>query len=125
MSTSPIAQTIDVLSREKNIDPNVIISAIEEAVIKAARKQFNAEQTGEENPELQLGRMQHAGIAGWKGVGSCREQEKPENHFAPQHPIRLQQGCGRERLEHDKTAERDHVEAGGQPSHRVAVALRQ
>jgi len=49
MSTSsPIAQTIDVLSREKNIDPNVIISAIEEAVIKAARKQFNAEQTGEE-----------------------------------------------------------------------------
>jgi transcription termination/antitermination protein NusA len=49
MSTSsPIAQTIDVLSREKNIDPNVIIAAIEEAVIKAARKQFNAEQTGEE-----------------------------------------------------------------------------
>lgn len=47
-SMSPIAQTIDVLSREKNIDPNVIISAIEEAVIKAARKQFNAEQTGEE-----------------------------------------------------------------------------
>jgi N utilization substance protein A len=49
MSTSsPIAQTIDVLSREKNIDPIVIIAAIEEAVIKAARKQFNAEQTGEE-----------------------------------------------------------------------------
>jgi transcription termination/antitermination protein NusA len=48
MSTSPIAQTIDVLSREKNIDPMVIIAAIEEAVIKAARKQFNAEQTGEE-----------------------------------------------------------------------------
>jgi N utilization substance protein A len=48
MSTSPIAQTIDVLSREKNIDQGVIISAIEEAVVKAARKQFNAEQTGEE-----------------------------------------------------------------------------
>src|ERR1043165_4979947 len=47
-SMSPIAQTIDVLSREKNIDPMVIIAAIEEAVIKAARKQFNAEQTGEE-----------------------------------------------------------------------------
>jgi transcription termination/antitermination protein NusA len=47
-SMSPIAQTIDVLSREKNIDPIVIIAAIEEAVIKAARKQFNAEQTGEE-----------------------------------------------------------------------------
>jgi N utilization substance protein A len=48
MSTSPISQTIDMLSREKGIDPQVIISAIEEAVVKAARKQFNADETGEE-----------------------------------------------------------------------------
>ncbi|HKP85745.1 MAG TPA: transcription termination factor NusA [Blastocatellia bacterium] len=48
MSTSPISQTIDILSSEKGIDPQVIISAIEEAVVKAARKQFNADETGEE-----------------------------------------------------------------------------
>ncbi|HYP29790.1 MAG TPA: transcription termination factor NusA [Blastocatellia bacterium] len=53
MSTSPIPQTIDILSREKGIDPNVIISAIEDAVVTAARKQF---KTGEDlraryNPE--------------------------------------------------------------------------
>src|SRR5215510_8534610 len=53
MSTSPIPQTIDVLSREKGIDPQVIISAIEDAVVSAARKQF---KTGEDlharyNPE--------------------------------------------------------------------------
>ncbi len=48
MSTSPISQTIDILSREKGIEPQVIISAIEEAVVKAARKQFNADETGEE-----------------------------------------------------------------------------
>lgn len=45
MSTSPIPQTIDVLSREKGIDPQVIISAIEDAVVSAARKQF---KTGED-----------------------------------------------------------------------------
>ena len=53
MSTSPIPQTIDILSREKGIDPQVIISAIEYAVVTAARKQF---KTGEDlraryNPE--------------------------------------------------------------------------
>src|SRR6185295_1957730 len=53
MSTSPIPQTIDILSREKGIEPEVIISAIEDAVVTAARKQF---KTGEDlraryNPE--------------------------------------------------------------------------
>ncbi|HWX40090.1 MAG TPA: transcription termination factor NusA [Blastocatellia bacterium] len=53
MSTSPIPQTIDILSREKGIDPQVIITAIEDAVVTAARKQF---KTGEDlharyNPE--------------------------------------------------------------------------
>jgi N utilization substance protein A len=53
MSTSPIPQTIDILSREKGIEPQVIISAIEDAVVTAARKQF---KTGEDlraryNPE--------------------------------------------------------------------------
>ena len=45
MSTSPIPQTIDILSREKGIEPEVIISAIEDAVVTAARKQF---KTGED-----------------------------------------------------------------------------
>jgi N utilization substance protein A len=44
MATS-LNQTIEILSREKNIEPNVIISAIEDAVMTAARKQF---KTGEE-----------------------------------------------------------------------------
>ena len=44
MATS-LNQTIEILSREKNIDQQVIIAAIEEAVLKAAEKQF---RTGEE-----------------------------------------------------------------------------
>lgn len=53
MSTSPIPQHIEALSREKGIDAQVIISAMEDAVVAAARKQF---KSGEElharyNPE--------------------------------------------------------------------------
>ena len=39
---SSIAQNIEVLSREKKIDPQVIISAIEDAVVTASRKQFKS-----------------------------------------------------------------------------------
>jgi len=41
-SLSSIAQNIEVLSREKKIDPQVIISAIEDAVVTASRKQFKS-----------------------------------------------------------------------------------
>lgn len=41
-SLSSIAQNIEVLSKEKKIDPQVIISAIEDAVVTASRKQFKS-----------------------------------------------------------------------------------
>ena len=44
-SSTSIAQNIELLSKEKNIDPQVIFSAIEDAVVTAARKQF---KTGED-----------------------------------------------------------------------------
>src|SRR6185369_9513313 len=42
---TPIAQNIEILAREKNIDPTIIISAIEDAVVTASRKQY---KTGED-----------------------------------------------------------------------------
>jgi len=39
---SSIAQNIDFLSKEKKIDPQVIISAIEDAVVTASRKHFKS-----------------------------------------------------------------------------------
>ncbi len=53
---SPISQNIEILAREKNIDPSIIISAIEDAVVNASRKQF---KTGEDlqaryNPDTGL-----------------------------------------------------------------------
>ncbi len=45
MNLSSIAQNIELLSKEKKIDQSVIISAIEDAVVTASRKQF---RTGED-----------------------------------------------------------------------------
>jgi N utilization substance protein A len=54
VNLSPIAENIELLSREKNIDPKAIIDAITEAVLKAYQKQYR--HLGEEvdvryNPE--------------------------------------------------------------------------
>jgi N utilization substance protein A len=53
MSTNPLQQTIEALAKEKGIEPDVVIQAMEEAVLTASRKYY---KTGEElkakfNPE--------------------------------------------------------------------------
>src|SRR5579863_10213615 len=40
MTTSLLFQTIDQLSREKGIDAQIIISAVEDAILVAARKYY-------------------------------------------------------------------------------------
>src|SRR5262247_2918875 len=46
-------QTIDQISREKGIDPQIVIHAIEDAIVVASRKHFkvNEELRGRLNPE--------------------------------------------------------------------------
>ncbi|MBI4850785.1 MAG: transcription termination/antitermination protein NusA [Acidobacteria bacterium] len=44
MAVSLLAETIDQLSREKNIDPDIIVSAMEDAVVMASRKQFRTKE---------------------------------------------------------------------------------
>ncbi|MGI8782452.1 MAG: transcription termination factor NusA [Acidobacteriota bacterium] len=41
---SLLAQTIDQISKEKNIDPQIIISALEDAMVAAAKKYFKTEE---------------------------------------------------------------------------------
>ena len=47
MTTSLLYQTIDQLSREKGIDPQIIIAAVEDAILVATRKYYKT------NEELQ------------------------------------------------------------------------
>ncbi len=44
MGVSLLAETIEQLSREKNIDSNIIVSAMEDAVVMASRKQFRSKE---------------------------------------------------------------------------------
>ena len=44
MTTSLLYQTIDQLSREKNIDSQIIISAVEDAILVAARKYYKTSE---------------------------------------------------------------------------------
>ena len=42
MATNPLMQTIEALAKEKGIEPDVVISAMEEAVLTASRKYYKA-----------------------------------------------------------------------------------
>jgi len=53
MATEPLKQVIDFVSQEKGIDPKVLIEAIEQAILTAAKRQFGMERELEAmyNPE--------------------------------------------------------------------------
>ncbi|MBI4462019.1 MAG: transcription termination/antitermination protein NusA [Acidobacteria bacterium] len=44
MSTSLLAQTIEQLSREKGIDPEIVVAALEDAMLVATRKYYRTEE---------------------------------------------------------------------------------
>ena len=41
-STNPLQQTIEALAKEKGIEPDVVIQAMEEAVLMASRKYYKS-----------------------------------------------------------------------------------
>src|SRR6187549_1575648 len=45
--SNPLQQTIEALAKEKGIEPDVVITAIEEAVATASRKYYKTDKTGE------------------------------------------------------------------------------
>src|SRR3970040_294330 len=44
MSTNPLQQTIEALAKEKGIEPDVVIQAMEEAVLTASRKFYKGDE---------------------------------------------------------------------------------
>ena len=44
MSLGPIVQSIEILSKEKGIDPKIILDAVKDAMLVAARKHFHTEE---------------------------------------------------------------------------------
>ena len=58
MNLSSIAQNIELLSKEKKIDPAVIISALEDAVVTASRKQFRTGEDLHARYDLEAGKIE-------------------------------------------------------------------
>src|ERR1700691_4353528 len=44
MSLGPIVQSIEILSKEKGIDPKIILDAVKDAMLVAARKHFHTNE---------------------------------------------------------------------------------
>src|SRR5579875_1213195 len=44
MSLGTIYQSIEILSKEKGIDPRIVLDAVKDAMLAAARKQFKSQE---------------------------------------------------------------------------------
>jgi N utilization substance protein A len=85
MMSNALFQTIDQISREKGIDPQIVIHAIEDAIVVASRKYFksNEELRGRINPET-----------GEIDVFAIRKVVEPENLTNPVREISLEEARG-------------------------------
>jgi len=45
MATSALYQSIELLSREKGIEPEIVVGAVEEAIALATRKFYKTQET--------------------------------------------------------------------------------
>ena len=58
MATNPLMQTIEALAKEKGIEPDVVISAMEEAVLTASRKFYKAGEEMKAKFNLETGQVE-------------------------------------------------------------------
>src|SRR6202451_2733347 len=54
---SELYNTIDALSREKGIDPQIVVSAVEDAIVMATRKYYKTQENLRTEPDKETGKM--------------------------------------------------------------------
>ena len=62
MSLGPIVQSIEILAKEKGIEPRVILDAVKDAMLVAARKQFHTEEDLVAEIDEKTGALQIFGV---------------------------------------------------------------
>src|SRR6478736_5302271 len=62
MSLGPIVQSIEILSKEKGIDPKIILDAVKDAMLVAARKHFHTEELLTADLNESTGQIQIYGV---------------------------------------------------------------
>lgn len=73
MTTSLLYQTIDQLSREKGIDPQIIISAVEDAILVATRKYYKSAEDLQSHFNKETGAIEVFAVK--KVVGEVQDAE--------------------------------------------------
>src|ERR1700682_4342225 len=62
MSLGPIVESIEILSKEKGIDPKIILDAVKDAMLDAARKHFHTTEDLVAEFDDQTGAIQIFGV---------------------------------------------------------------
>ena len=84
MTTSLLYQTIDQLSREKGIDPQIIISAVEDAILVATRKYYKTMEDLQSHFDKDTGLVQVVAV---KKV--VEEVQDPDHEISVQEALKL------------------------------------
>ena len=74
MTTNPLMQHIEAIAKEKGIEPQVIVTALEDAMLTASRKHYKTTENLRTrlNPEtgnIELYAVKHIGVT----LGGCGE----------------------------------------------------
>ena len=73
---SELYNVIDALSREKGIDPNVVVSAVEDAIVVATRKAYKTQETLRAELDRETGQIRAYGV---KSIVESQDQVEDPN----------------------------------------------
>src|ERR1700754_2884545 len=84
---SELYNTIDALSREKGIDPQIVVSAVEDAIVVATRKYYKTQENL--RAELDKESAQIRPYASRSTVETCEQIEDPLAQITLDDPKRI------------------------------------
>src|ERR1044072_9256976 len=79
---SELYNTIDALSREKGIDPQVVVSAVEDAIVVATRKYYKTQENLRAHLDKDTGKIRARLIPMARSAGNCTFRKKPKEFSA-------------------------------------------
>ena len=75
---SELYNTIDALSREKGIDPQIVVSAVEDAIVVATRKYYKSQENLRAELDKETGKIHAFAVKADRGnSGTDRGSQSP------------------------------------------------
>ena len=103
---SELYNTIDALSREKGIDPQIVVSAVEDAIVMATRKYYKSQENLRAKLDKETGKINAFAV---KTVVETPEQvEDPNLQITLEDARKVDPGAGSRRRAADSESDRRH-----------------